>query len=243
MSTTAAVASPRPAALRWRRDRLFYTAVPVLLAAVVFVGFAPTYYLKPAFGTPALAPLYHVHGLLFTCWMLLLVAQTTLVAVRRTDIHRKLGVTGGWLAAAMAVMALLVTRDLGQRGSAPPGVDPLSFLVVPFATILVFPLLVGAALVLRRKPELHKRLMLIATLELVPAGVARWAMFAPYGPLAYFGLTDLVVVAMLGYDRATTGRFNKATVWGGLFLVGSQVGRIAISNTSAWLSFARWLVG
>lgn len=149
MSTTATVSAPRAAAVRWRRDRLFYMVVPVLLAAVVFVGFAPTYYLKPAFGTPALAPLYHVHGFLFTCWMLLLIVQTTLVTARRTDVHRKLGTVGGWLAAAMVIMAVLVGRDLGQRGAGPPGIDPLSFLMVPFATVIVFPVLVGAALLLR----------------------------------------------------------------------------------------------
>ena len=143
----------------------------------------------------------------------------------------------------MVVMALLVSRDLGQRGAGPPGIDPLSFLIVPFATVIVFPVLVGAALLLRRKPELHKRLMLLATLELVPAGVARWAVVAPLGPLAYFGITDLVVVAMLAYDRATTGRFNRATVLGGAFLVASQIGRIVIAGTAAWLSFARWLAG
>lgn len=84
--------------------------------------------------------------------------------------------------------------------------------------------------------------MLLATLELVPAGVARWAVVAPLGPLAYFGLTDLVVVAMLAYDRTTTGRFNRATVLGGAFLVASQIGRVAVSDTTAWLSFARWLI-
>lgn len=235
------MAAPRPAAVRWRRDRIFFTALPILLAFVVFVGFAPTYYLKPVFGTPALASLYHVHGFLFTCWMLLLIVQTSLVAARRTDIHRRLGAVGGWLAAAMVIMAVLVSRDLGRRGSGPPGIDPLSFLIVPFASVVVFPVLVGAALALRRKPELHKRLMLIATLELVPAGVARWAVVAPLGPLAYFGLTDLVIIAMLAYDWATTGRFNRATILGGTFLVASQIGRIALSTTPAWLSFARLL--
>jgi hypothetical protein len=242
MSTAAAtVAAPRPAAVRWRRDRIFYTALAILLAFLVFVGFAPTYYLKAAFGRPALAPLYHVHGFLFTCWMLLLIVQTSLVAARRTDIHRRLGIAGGWLAAAMMIAAVLASRDLGRRGTGPPGIDPLSFLLVPFASVVVFPVLVGAALALRRKPELHKRLMLIATLELVPAGVARWAVVAPLGPLAYFGLTDLAVVAMLVYDRTTTGRFNRATVLGGAFLVASQIGRIMLSTTPAWLSFARLL--
>ena len=84
--------------------------------------------------------------------------------------------------------------------------------------------------------------MLIGTLELTPAGIARWAIFAPYGPLAYFGLSDLFLLAMLAYDRATRGRFHPATIWGGLFLVVSQVLRIAIGGTETWQLFAKWLI-
>jgi hypothetical protein len=240
--STVGVGLPASPATRWRRDRVFYTVLPVAMAVAVFVGFAPTYYLKSTFGTPALRPLYHLHGFLFTCWMLLLIVQPALVAVRRTDVHRRLGVVGGVLAAAMMVMAFLVTIDLGRRGAGPPGVPPLVFLIVPFATLIVFPSLIGAALWWRRKPETHKRLMLIGTLELIPAGIARWAVFAPYGPLAYFGLSDLFVLAMLAYDRTTRGRFHPATIWGGLFLVASQVLRIVVSGTETWQSFARWLI-
>jgi len=245
MNTTVSgvgVALPASPKTRWRRDRVFYTVLPIAMAVAVFVGFAPTYYLKSAFGTPALRPVYHLHGFLSTCWMLLLIVQPALVAVRRTDVHRRLGVAGGVLAAAMTVMALLVTIDLGKRGVGPPGVPPLVFLIVPFATLIVFPSLISAALWWRRKPDIHKRLMLIGTLELIPAGIARWAVFAPYGPLAYFGLSDVFVLAMLAYDRMTRGRFHPATIWGGLFLVASQVLRIAIGGTETWQLFAKWLI-
>jgi len=226
-----------------RRQRLFFTSMPIAMAAAVFVGFAPTYYLKTAYGTPALTPLYHVHGLVFSLWMVLLVTQPALVAARRIDLHRRLGAIGGVLAGVMVLTALAVAVDLGRRGAAPPGVPPLSFLAVPLATVIVFPALTGAAIAWRRQPEMHKRLMLIGTLELVPAGIARWPGLAAGGPLAYFGLTDLFLVAMLLFDLATRGRPHPATVWGGLFLVASQVLRIVISGTGPWLAFAGWLVG
>jgi hypothetical protein len=212
------------------------------MALVIFVGFAPTYYLKGTFGTPVLSPLYHLHGLLFTCWMLLLVAQPALIAVRRTDVHRRVGAAGAMLAAAMTVAALAVTLDLGRRGAAPPGVPPLAFLVVPFSGVIVFPALIGAALVWRRTPEIHKRLMLIGTLELVTAGLGRWPLLASLGPLASFGLTDVFLLPLLVNDRVTRGRFHPATIWGGGFLIASQVLRIAISGTQTWLAFARWLI-
>src|SRR4029450_2159271 len=85
------VALPTSRATRWRRDRVFYAVLPIVMAAAVFFGFSPTYYLKSSFGTPALSPLYHLHGFLFTCWMLLLIVQPALVAMRRTDLHRRLG--------------------------------------------------------------------------------------------------------------------------------------------------------
>ena len=127
---------------RWQQ-RLFFTGIPIAMGVAVFVGFAPTYYLKTAYGTPALAPLYHLHGFLFSLWIVLLVAQPALVAARHINLHRRLGTVGGVLAAAMVPTALAVAVDMGRRGAAPPGVPP----------------------------EMHKRLMLIGRLELLPAGV------------------------------------------------------------------------
>lgn len=214
------------------------------MTAVVFAGFAPTYYLRPLFEAQSLPWLYQVHGLLFTAWMLLLIVQPVLVAARRTDIHRRIGPVGGALALLMVIAALAVTIDLGRRAPAPPpGAPPLMvFLSVPFATLVVFPVLVGAALYWRRNADAHKRLMLIATLELLPAGVARWPALAPLGPLAYFGGTDLFLVAIIGFDLLTKHRIHAATIWGGAFLLLSQIGRIAIGGTDAWQTFAAWLI-
>ncbi|MGH9161174.1 MAG: hypothetical protein ACRD2X_14465 [Vicinamibacteraceae bacterium] len=240
--SNVAVAVRQSSATRWWHRHAFYVGLPVAMTIAVFVGFAPTYYLKTAYGTPELAPLYHVHGLLFTCWMLLLISQPALVAARRTDLHRRIGRGGVVLAAMMMVAAFAVTLDLGRRGAAPPGVPPLMFLIVPFSTLIVFPALIGAAFAWRRTPETHKRLMLIGTLELVPAGFGRWPLLAPYGPLAYFGMTDVFLLAILVYDRVTRGRFHPATLWGGGFLVLSQVLRIVLGGTETWQRFARWFV-
>jgi hypothetical protein len=237
---STAVARPASLAIKPHR-RLFYTALPIAMALAIFVGFAPTYYLKAGFGTPALRSLYHVHGFLFTCWMLLMIAQPALVATRRTALHRRVGVGGGVLAAAMVVAALAVSIDSGRRGAAPPGVPPLVFLAVPFSTVIVFPMLVGAALFWRNYPETHKRLMLIGTMELVTAGFGRWPGIGPLGPLAYFAATDLFLLALVINDRVTQKRIHPATRWGGLFLIASQPLRLMIGGTAVWLAFARWL--
>src|ERR1041384_6930226 len=81
--------------LRWRRERRFFAGMAIASAVAVLVGFYPTYYLKRFYGTPVLPPLVHVHGILFTVWIVLLITQTSLISGRRTDLHRRLGIGGG----------------------------------------------------------------------------------------------------------------------------------------------------
>jgi len=114
-----------------RRDHIFYTGLAVVAAAIVFAGFARTYYLKDLFGKPPLPPLLHLHGALFTSWLVLLLSQVTLVAARRTEIHRRLGVAGGVLAALMIVVGTITAIHAAKRGVTPPGgPPPLVFLVI-----------------------------------------------------------------------------------------------------------------
>ena len=223
----------------WAMHRAFFTGLSLLMVLAVFVGFSRSYYLKGLYGTPALSSLFHVHGLLFTAWMVLLVLQTGLVATRRTAVHRRLGVAGGVLAAVMTVTAMAMTVDLARRSAGAPTVEGLAFTIIPFFTIIVFPVLVGGALLYRRQPEIHKRLMLIATLELVTAGVAR-IPGAGSIPL-FFVLSDIGLVAIFFFDVITRGRPHKATVWGGLFLIASQVVRTTAGASAAWIAFARML--
>ena len=107
---------------------------------------------------------------------------------------------------------------------------------------LVFAALIGAALYLRRNSGAHKRLMLLATLELATAGVARLPLIEDWGPVGFFGVADLFVVALVVYDVAVRKRVHAATIWGGLFLVASQPLRLAIGGSDPWISFASWLI-
>jgi hypothetical protein len=218
----------------------------VLAAAIVFAGFAPSYYLKGWYGTPPLpSPLVHLHGMLFTSWIVLLLTQVTLVAARRTDLHRRLGVAGGLLAVVMVVVGVLTAIGEARRLSAAPGSLALVFLVTPLGDMLVFSILVAAAFRFRRQGEAHKRLMLVATIDLLTAAIARlpFDFIRANAPLAFFGLTDLVLGVCVLYDLAARRRVHPAYVWGGLLLVASQPLRLALGGTRAWLAFARWLTG
>lgn len=238
---TAGPGVVKPAARRWRGDRLFFTGMALLMALTVFAGFAPTYFLKSAFDTPALSPVLHVHGLLFTTWILLFVLQTGLVAARRTDLHRRLGVGGAILAAAMLIAGPAAAIESVQRGFTPPGgPPPLVFFVIPMTDMAMFLALVASGLYNRRRSDMHKRLLLLATINLMTAPIARLPGVVSGGVLAFFALTDLLVLACFAYDRASRGRIHPAFLWGGLALIASQPLRLMLGGTDAWLAFARW---
>jgi hypothetical protein len=227
-----------------RRDRFFYVGIAVAAAVIVFVGFSRTYFLKAHFGTPPLSRLLHLHGLVFTSWIVLLLTQVSLVAARRTDLHRRLGVLGVLLAPLMVAIGLTAAIDAARRGSAPPGgPPPLVFLAIPFGDMAVFAILVAAGFYFRRRPDAHKRLMLVATIGLLTAAIARlpFAFILGTGPPAFFGLTDLVLAVCILYDYRARRRVHPAYLWGGLLLVASQPLRLVVAGTNAWLAFAGWL--
>jgi hypothetical protein len=210
----------------------------------VFAGFARTYYLRPYFGTASLPPLLHLHGVVFTSWLVLLFTQTALVAANRTGTHRRLGVAGGVLAVLMVLVGCATAVIRAKVVEVPPGApSPLVFLTIPLGDMLMFAGLVGAGFYYRRRPDVHKRLMLLATIAILPAATARlpFAFIQETGPLAFFGLADLFILACLLYDLFTRGRPHRATVWGGLALVVSHPLRLLVGNTRAWLAFAGWL--
>jgi hypothetical protein len=227
-----------------RREHLFYTGMAVAVVITVFAGFARTYYLRPYFGTPSLTPLLHLHGAVFTSWLVLFLVQTSLVAAHRTGIHRRLGIAGAVIAVLMVLIGTATAIIRAKVVEVPPGApSPLVFLTIPLGDMLVFALLVGAGFYFRRRGDMHKRLMLLATISILPAATARlpFAFIQQVGPLAFFGLADLFIVVCLLYDLVARGRIHRATVWGGLVLVISHPLRLMIGNTQAWLAFATWL--
>ena len=227
-----------------RHERLFYTSMAAAILLTVFAGFSRTFFLRPLFHPEHLMPLLIVHGVIFSSWLALFITQTTLVAVKRTRTHMRLGIAGGVLAAMMVLIGSL-TAIVRAKGAPPvPGFSsPLVFLTIPLGDMLVFAIIISAAFYFRRRTDVHKRLMLLATIGILPAAVARLPFdFIPqYGPLAFFGLADLFIIPCLIYDFATRGRPHRATVLAATLIVITQPLRIVIGNTNAWIAFATWL--
>jgi len=226
-------------------DQRFYTWVAVGVALIVFAGFAQTYYLKAFFGTPPLSLLFHIHGLLMTAWFVLFFVQVRLVAAHRTDLHRRLGVAGAVLAGLIVVIAPGVALTSGRHHLATdPNSDALIFLPVPLVIVLLFSIFIAAAILLRRRPAYHKRLMVLACLSIIPAGIDRLPLhfIENAGRWTLFGLNDLCLIACMIYDTLRNRRLHPAWVWGSLLLVGSQPLIMLVRETPAWLRVAAWLL-
>src|SRR5207244_11447547 len=171
-----------------------------------------TVQLRPSVYAVRVIALLFVHGMGFRSWIAFFVTQTTLVATKRTRIHMKLGVAGGVIAALMIIIGTLKAIVRAKGPSPLPDVNPLSFLTIPLGDMLVFGILVGAAFYFRRKLDTHKRLMLLASIALLPAGVARWPIgfIETGGPLVFYGLADLFIVPCIIFDIVTRGRPHRA---------------------------------
>jgi hypothetical protein len=224
--------------VRWQTDRFFFTGMALASLLTVLVGFAPSYFIRSS-TLPPLTPFYHVHGLLFTTWILLFITQTALVAGRRIDIHRRLGFAGVVLAFVVFIVGVMVSIETLRRGGGTQFGDPRAFLSIPLGDIIAFAVLVAAAVVLRRRADAHKRLMLLATISLLTAAVARFlAQINIGGTVGLFLGTDIFVLALILYDFASRGRVHPASLWGGSMVVVFKPLLFAASGTSAWLAFA-----
>lgn len=248
MTTGLTQRSPARVALG-ASDRVFFTGIAAVMALTVLAGFGTTYYFRLPSGTPttlsggSITPTLHLHALLFTGWVLLFVVQTGLIAARRAAVHRRLGLASIALAAAMVVVGMRTAIESAARGAAPPGVDALTFLVVPVFDLILFTGFVSAAVIKRRDKEAHKRLMLLAYVSIITAAIARMPGMLPLGPLVFFGVSFLFAVAGIVYDRVWRGRIHRVYVWGAPIIALSVPVRLALSGTAAWQSFAHWVTG
>jgi hypothetical protein len=224
----------------------FYAWAALAAALIIFAGFARTFYLRSMSGAPALSPLLIVHGVVMTTWFVVFGAQVWLVTAGRTGLHRRLGVLGLIMALLVVCVGVAAAIDAGRRGASPaPGVPPLMFMAIPLFDMPVFALLVAIALWQRRRPDIHKRLMLLATVGMLTPAVGRIPLdFIQHGgPPVFFGLALLVVFACIAVDSARSRRLHPAFAWGGALIVAMLPLRLLIASTQAWTQFARWLVG
>jgi hypothetical protein len=238
-----AVPTPgRDTVVRRRATAYFYRVAASATLAMVLLGFAPSFYLKFLFHKPpALTLLMVAHGVVMTAWFALFIVQAQLVAAGRTDLHRRLGVFGAVLALAVVVLGTTVAI-VGARLGHSPGPPPHVFMAVPLTDMVVFAILVGTALWLRRRSDFHKRLMLLGSVSLLTAAIARVPLpFWYHDLVACFSTTLAIALACVAWDTWRQRRLHPAFAWGFALAAVSWPFRLWLSGTAGWLAFAGWL--
>lgn len=252
MSTDPILTTPAAAELR-RTEGRFYICMALAAVATALAGFAPALY-NPATRLAPLTWAVGIHGVIFSAWLALFLAQALLVFNRRVALHRTLGYVGSVLAIIMVVSGYFTTIAMGRRGFDLSGdligdINDMPMLVLfQLGDILCFGLLVSFAILFRRRPDAHKRLMLLATVGgLMPAALAHIIGHSPFLrelpaviiviPYAMFVFAGAV------HDRVTRGRMHPVSLWVALALFAFINLRAAVIGPSdTWREFASWLL-
>lgn len=244
-----------------RRPRSrFYLGLTIVCAAIAIGGFAPSYWLQLPAGTFKGPPLLHIHGALATGWVLFLISQSMLVNRGSLAQHRAWGLFGISLASVLTVVAVIVAiesmitkLDQGQ------GNPVRAFLIVPLSGILMFAGFTAAAVANIRRPEWHRRFMIVGTVALLGAAMARVFFFFAVGggpgvrpglvggppppamPMVSGLLLQLILVAGMVHDKRRKGRVHPAWIYGFAIMTAVTLLRVPIGKTDFWFAIANWL--
>lgn len=238
MTTAASIGRPSP-------RRTFYILVAVTAAMIVFAGFAPSFYLRDAAAGP-LDGLLVVHGVVFTVWMGLFLAQTFLISAGQTALHKKLGLMGVALAIAMVVLGVLAAMNTLRGGASPipAAADVRVFAILPLASTALFGGLVAWAVALRRRSDWHKRLMVMATLSLLMPAMTRIQISLDLPTQVLIAASVLPVAAVIAFDWIAHRRLHPAYVWSGLLVAFSRPFLLfVVAPLPPWLALMDMLKG
>jgi hypothetical protein len=238
-------------------SRSFSVRMAYACAAVGVIGFTPSYWYPLLAGTIAVPPIVHLHAAVFYAWLALFAVQSHLAATRRLTRHRELGVAAVSLVTAMCFIGVAAAISSMKQGDAAGFSDQVrAFSVVPITGVFFFAVLFAIALLNVRRPDIHRRLLLIATVSLLNAAVGRlfaMALGAP-PPAASLApppivftvapglLTDLLLIPAMLHDKRHLGYVHRTYWIGGAALLASQLLRAPIGNSAAWQAFAGWLM-
>ena len=239
-----------------RHSRLFYSAASLALLLLTVIGFRLFYLNMEAFPgrplTPPIRTILIVHAVLMSAWMLLSVVQPLLVATGRKRVHMTLGLFGTALAAAIVVTGCLLAVNAARVN--PPdlkvfGLTPKEFLTVPLSSIVAFGAFVLVGIGYRRRPEVHRPMMFMASIAIVSAALGRMpalnGWYAGTWMEAWFSafLTTLLLGAVLfGIKCLLEGRMDRwfAGAFGAHAFI--CVASSLIAKTDAWVQFATILL-
>ena len=220
--------------------RRFYVAITLILIAMVVAGFWPSYFGPLLSGGVTRPWIIHVHGAVFLGWMALLLAQVTLVSTGRVRMHRRVGNVGiayGVLVFVIGLVVSFAAPVLHVRAGEWTMNTAAGFLILPLVDMVLFAGFFGAAVAYRRQPEIHKRLILAATVALAFAAVGRME----FSPAVFFLVWLSPLFAAMAFDAFSRRRvhpvhFISVTVFAVAFA------RIFLMESEGWLKIGRALL-
>src|SRR5919112_1705518 len=207
-------------ALRRPSDRPLFLTAAILFPLVVLAGYFKSYYFSAFFDVPSVANmLVHAHAAVMTLWVVYFSAQIALIRTKNVRLHMTMGLVGVGLAALVVAVGTATAYDAQLvRGSAPPGVNPHSFFVLPMLDMALFVVFFSGAIYYRKRPTEHKTLMLMTAIAFM-----------------------LAALACLGWHTAKHRKLNKVFAASVLLVIAAHPLRIALLNSEAWLRFTAWL--
>lgn len=223
----------------------FYPQIALVLALLITIAFSRTYYFRFLSDQPPMTTLVHLHGLLFTAWMVLFFVQTRLIAAHRFDLHRKLGMAAVLL--AFLVFANGVATAVGSaavervRAS---GLTEQQFVVMPLTSITLFAVFIALGVAWRRRANLHKRFMVLAMISVLGPAVGRIIPLLGVGKYAVIVQVS-VVAGFLAWCLVHDWRRNQIVhpvfAIGGLMLILSWPLRMTLARSELWEPAGRWV--
>lgn len=220
-------------------ERVFYTGMALVLCICVYIGFSPTYFQAGVLRAPLPSPILHYHGAAFTLWMLLFTIQAALISARRVKWHRTLGTIAFCLPPIMIVLGIAAAIDAYHRGVHIGPLDTAVSAAIPLIGIVIFAVVIFASWRARRRPDAHKRLILIATMGLVGAAFGRFPWDRIGLPPAAGAATGVgvLLVLLLAFELITLRRIHRSTMWAAPLVFASIALAVPIGMTPAWHAF------
>ncbi len=225
-------------------DRLFFMGAAIGFALLVFAGFARTFYLHALFRMPAPSSFLEFHGAVMTGWIVLLLVQVALIWIRRTSLHRQLGLAAIAYATVMIPIGCMATLGAAQRevrAHSPAQLSQLNVLGLELTQLLLFAGFFGAGIWFRRRADLHKRLMVLATLCILPNAIVRLTLLTQDEFLTtnfgIIGVWALFVLCVVVIDTLRNRRLYPAFGWGAFIAVAALYLSWMGSRTAVWDQF------
>jgi hypothetical protein len=217
--------------------RRFHVGLAIAVALTVISGFAFSITTRPLGYLMMIRVI--AHASMFFGWVALFVTQVGLIAAGRVRVHRRLGMAAALLALAMVLSAPPLAFSAAARGVF--GDDSLAFLFVILVDLALFASFVGAGIYFRRRSDIHKRLMVLGMVSMLPPAISRWPIAIRHAPVIPAVLLLFLLATPL-FDYLARRRQHPVTVWGGAGVVVSLPLRFAIAHSATWHAIAGWLV-